>query len=198
MTDMLKAVATALIIAGGIARTAAAGPLEDGLVAAEHRDYATAIRLLGPLAEQDNPDAQYHLGVAYEYGYGVTRDHAAAASWFRKAANQGLAAAQLSLGVLYENGVGVPQDFASAVSWYRKAAEQGNTGAQLNLGVMYENGWGVAQNYVVAHMWFSLAAAMGDGDAARNRDISAAKMTSEQIAEARRLAREREPKFTSR
>jgi len=84
------------------------------------------------------------------------------------------------------------------VSWYRKAAEQGNTAAQLNLGVMYQNGWGVAQNYVTAHMWFTLAAAVGDGDAARNRDISAAKMTSEQIAEARRLAREWAPKSTSR
>jgi uncharacterized protein len=195
---MLKAAAAALIIAAGLARTATAGPLEDGLVAAEHGDYAAAVRLWRPLAEQGNPDAQYNLAVAYQYGHGVTRDHAAAVSWFQKAANQRLPGAQLSLGVLYENGVGVPQDFAIAVSWYRKAAEQGNTAAQLNLGVMYENGWGVAQNYVVAHMWFSLAAAAGDGDAARNQDISAAKMTSEQIAEARRLAREWEPKSASR
>jgi len=198
VNDMWKAVAAALIIGAGLARTVTAGPLEDGLVAAEHRDYATAIRLWGLLAEQGNPDAQYNLGVAYAYGHGVTRDHAAAASWFRKAANQGLAAAQLSLGVFYENGVGVPQDFASAVSWYQKAAEQGNPAAQLNLGVMYENGWGVAQNYVMAHMWFSLAAAAGDGDAARHRELSAAKMTSEQIAEAHKLAREWRPRSTSR
>ena len=63
---------------------------------------------------------------------------------------------------------------------------------------MYENGWGVAQNYVMAHMWFSLAAAAGDGDAARNRDISATKMTPEQIADAHKLAREWRPKSTSR
>jgi TPR repeat protein len=195
---MLKAVAAALIIAADLARTVKAGPLDDGLVAAEHRDCATAIRLWGPLAEQGNLDAQYNLGLAYEHGRGVTRDHAAAANWFRKAANQGLAGAQLSLGVLYENGVGVPQDFASAVSWYQKAAEQGNTAAQLNLGVMHENGWGVAQNYIISHMWFSLAAAAGDAGAARNRDISAAKMTSEQIAEAHRLAREWKPRSTSR
>ena len=194
----MLAVAAALIIVAGIARTVVAGPLEDGLVAAEHRDYTTAIRLWGPLAEQGNPEAQYNLGLAYEYGHGVMRDHAAAANWFRKAANQGLVSAQLSLGVLYENGVGVPQDFASAVSWYQKAAEQGNPAAQLNLGVMYENGWGVGQNYVIAYMWFSLAAAMGDGDAARTRDISAAKMASEQIAEALRLAGEWKLKSNSR
>src|SRR5258707_15429468 len=98
MNDILKAAATALIVAAGLARTVTAGPLEDGLVAAEHRDYATAIRLWGLLAEQGNPDAQYNLGVAYAYGHGVTRDHAAPASWFRKAANQGLAPARLSLG----------------------------------------------------------------------------------------------------
>ena len=190
MNNMSKTAASALIVAAGLARTVAAGPLEDGLVAAEHHDYATAIRLWSPLAEQGNPDAQYNLGVAYEYGHGVTRDHTAAAIWFRRAANQGLAAAQLSLGVLYENGLGVSQDFGNAVSWYRMAAEQGNTAAQLNLGVMYANGWGVAQNYIIAHMWFILAAALGDGDAARNRDISAAKMTLEQITEAHRLARE--------
>jgi uncharacterized protein len=195
---MSKAAAAALIIVAGLARTVMAGPLEDGLVAAEHRDYATEIRLWGPLAEQGNPDAQYNLGVAYQYGHGVTRDYAAAASWFRKATNQGLAGAQLSLGVLYEKGVGVPQDFATAVSWYRKAAEQGNTVAQLNVGVMCENGWGVAQNYVIVQIWFSLAAAAGDGDSARNRDMSAAKMTSEQIAEAHRLAHEWEPKSASR
>jgi TPR repeat protein len=197
MNDMLKVAASALIIAASLARTAAAGPLEEGLLAAEHRDYSTATRLWGPLADQGNPDAQYNLGVAYEHCHGVTRDHAAAVGWFRKAANQGLAAAQLSLGVMYESGVGVPQDFTSAVSWYQRAAEQGNTAAQLNLGIMYENGWGVAQNYVTAYMWFSLAAAMGDAEAARNRDIRAAKMTSDQIAAARRLAREWKPTSTS-
>ena len=44
----------------------------------------------------------------------------------------------------------------------------------------------------------SLAAAAGDGDAARDRDMSAAKMTPEQIAEAHRLAREWESKSASR
>ena len=55
------------------------------------------------------------------------------------------------------------------------------------------------QDYVQAHMWFNLAAASsGDDDErerrARNRDATAEKMTSEQIAEAQRLAREWKPK----
>ena len=58
---------------------------------------------------------------------------------------------------------------------------------------MYAEGRGVAQDYVQAHMWFYLAAAQGDAKALKNRDSIAAKMTSAQIAEAQRLAREWKP-----
>jgi hypothetical protein len=51
-----------------------------------------------------------------------------------------------------------------------------------------------AWDYVVAHQWFNLAAATGAKDAKEMRDIVAAKMTSAQIAEAQRLAREWKPK----
>src|SRR5258707_764833 len=196
MNATFKAAVAALILAVGFARSVTGGPLEDALDAAERSDYATAIRLWRPLADKGEVEAQYNLGVMYDKGQGVTRDYAIAVSWFRKAADQGFAAAQLSLGIMYENGLGVPQEFTTAVNWYRRAADQGNTAAQLNLGVMYDNGWGVAQNYVIAHMWFGLAAAMGDRDAARSRDITAAKLTPAQLAETQRLAREREPKAT--
>jgi len=39
------------------AAIAAAGPLEDADAAVKKRDYATAVRLLRPLAEQGNPNA---------------------------------------------------------------------------------------------------------------------------------------------
>ena len=58
---------------------------------------------------------------------------------------------------------------------------------------MYALGLGVPQDYVHAHMWISLAAAQGDADAVNNRDIVAAKMTPDQIAEAQKLAREWKP-----
>ena len=196
MNVTFKAAVAALVLTVAFARSVAAGPLEGASDAAERRDYATAIRLWRLLADKGEVDAQYNLGVMYDKGYGVTWDFTVAVSWFRKAADHGFAAAQLSLGVMYKNGLGVPQEFTTAVNWYRRAADQGNTAAQLNLGVMYDNGWGVTQNHVIAHMWFSLAAAMGDRDAARNRDIAAAKLTSAQLAEAQRLAREREPKST--
>jgi hypothetical protein len=59
---------------------------------------------------------------------------------------------------------------------------------------MHYSGKGIPQDYVVAHMWLNLAAARGNANALRNRDIAAKKMTSAQIAEAQRLAREWKPK----
>ena len=115
-----------------------------------------------------------------------------------KAAEQGDAVAQFNLGVMYYGGEGVPQDYEEALRWYKLAAEQGYAVAQGNLGSSYSKGEGVTQDYVLAHMWYNLATSQLSGEdretAVRNRDIIAEKMISEQLAEARRLAREWEPK----
>jgi len=92
----------------------------------------------------------------------------------------------------------VPQDYQEAFRWSRSAAVQGYASAQNNLGVMYRKGQGVAQDYIQAHLWYNLAASeLTDDDrerAVKNRDLMAEKMTSEQIVEAQRLAREWKPK----
>ena len=59
---------------------------------------------------------------------------------------------------------------------------------------MYLNGEGLPIYYILAHMWFDLAAAQGNEDAIKNLDIVAADMTSDQITEAQKLAREWKPK----
>jgi len=46
---------------------------------------------------------------------------------------------------------------------------------------------------VQAHKWFDLAVARGSAEARTNREIVAAKMRPEQIAEAQRLARKWNP-----
>ena len=147
-------------------------------------------------ALQGDADAQYMLGFMYDIGIiWAEQDYAAASSWYRKAAEQGHAAAQNSLGEMYDKGQGVAQDYGVAVSWYRTAADKGYDVAQYNLGSMYYQGKGVAQDYVQAHKWFNLAGAgakdaKARDNAARSRDIVAAKMQAAQIAEAQRLASE--------
>jgi TPR repeat protein len=91
---------------------------------------------------------------------------------------------------MYDEGQGVAQDYKEAVRWYKLAAAQGNAKAQFNLGISYAKGEGVAQDYLRAHMWLNLAAIGGDADAVKSRDITARKMTPQQIAEAQKLARE--------
>ena len=182
------------LLVSGAAAPAVAGPLEDADAAYDRGDYATALRLWRPLAEQGYANAQFALGIVYANGQGVPQDYAAAVLWFRMAAKQGDDRAQFNLGTMYDKGKGVPQNYATAVSWYREAAEQGHVKAQFNLGTMYDNGEGVPQDYVQAHVWFNLSAAQGDANATKSRDIVAAKMTPAQIAEAQRLAREWRPK----
>ena len=72
---------------------------------------------------------------------------------------------------------------------------QGDAEAQANLGVMYARGEGIPQDYVQAYKWFYLAAATSTEKevrdrAVQSRDIVAARMTSAQLAEAQKLARD--------
>jgi len=89
----------------------------------------------------------------------------------------------------YERG-----DYETALREWRPLAELGDADAQNNLGVIYSFGLGVAYDYVQGHLWLSLAAAQGQEEARKYRDLVEKKMSSEQIAEAQRLAREWKPK----
>ena len=141
---------------------AAGADFNDGLQSYYRMSFSKALATWRPLAEDGHPKAQYQLGVMYYYGEGV------------------------------------PQDYNKAAEWYERAAEGGDADAQFNLGLMYAHGIGVEQDYLSAHVWFNLAAtvyakrnretwAIQDPKlAARNRDWSLSKLTTTQIAEARR------------
>ena len=101
---------------------AVAGPLEDGIQAYHQEEYATAYRLLRPLAEQGNALAQVNVGILFGAGLSVPQDYAEALKWFRKATDQGQADARFSLGIMYKNGEGVPQDYVQAHMWLNLAA----------------------------------------------------------------------------
>ena len=59
MGDLIKAVSVALILPGGLVVPVAAGPLEDATAAYERGDYATALQIIRPLADQGHAEAQY-------------------------------------------------------------------------------------------------------------------------------------------
>jgi uncharacterized protein len=141
-------------------------------------------------AEQGDVYAQFGLGLMYEKGYGVPQDYRQAVKWIKLAAEQGDSDAQYNLGDKYTKGQGIPQDYNESVKWFRLAAEQGDKGAQFKLGVMYANGDGVLQDYVMAHMYWNIAAVNGHKNSIKNRGIVEEDMSSSQIAEAQKLARE--------
>ena len=130
-TGFVIGIAVAFVIAGA----ATAGPFEDGVAAHEHGDYARALRLLRPLAEQGNATAELHLGSMYHEGEGVPQDYAEAAKWFRKAAEQGTVAAQLKLSLMYDEAITAHErgDYETALREFLPLAEQGEAHASRSI-----------------------------------------------------------------
>ncbi|WP_455206144.1 ankyrin repeat domain-containing protein, partial [Kaarinaea lacus] len=142
-----------------------AGSLKQAEQAYKNGDYAKAISIWRPLANQGNPEAQNLLGEMYRKGRGVKRDFKKAEFWYSKSANKGYAEAQYNLASLYRTGKGIKKDSKKAALWFKKAAEQNHIKAQYNIAVMYENGWGVDKNLEQAALWYKKSAAQGNKSA---------------------------------
>lgn len=115
-------------------------PLEAVQSALGRQDYKGAVKLLQPLVEEGNADAQTVLAMLYENGLGVEQDLAKAVELYGKAAEQGQAGAQLNLADMLVIGRGADQNLDKAIGWYRKAAEAGGADAFFRLGMMLQEG----------------------------------------------------------
>jgi len=105
-----------------IAVPAGAQSLEERMKGAagayERKDFAAALAVWRPLAEQGNAEAETLLGAMYWSGEGVLRDHKQAAYWYLRAANRGYARAQNDIGFMYGFGEGIPpKDNIQAYKW---------------------------------------------------------------------------------
>jgi TPR repeat protein len=164
----------------------------DGVKTNTHEE----VQWLRKAAEQGLAQAQLDLGLCYLYGEGIDRNTVEAVHWIQKAAEQNLASAQYELGKCYFEGHGVTKDIEDGLAWTKKAAEQGFVLAEERLARSYLTGEGIGKDYVQAYKWYDLAAAQGT-DMEDDVRVSLAKvatlMTTEQIAEAQRLAHEFKP-----
>ena len=120
----------------------------------EDEDLPLALKLLEPLLERNDPEAQYLMGSLYRQGKGVTKSVERANSLLDLAVGQGNADALAYKGYMYEYGDGVPQDLLKAFGAYESAAKQGNESAQVSLAEMLANGKGVVRNTSLATYWF--------------------------------------------
>ena len=139
--------------------------MSEAVAAYDRGDYATALRLLQPLANSGDAGSQFGLATMYDEGKGVPQNYAEAVKWYRKAADQGYAMAQNNLGGMYGEGKGVPLDYVEAHKWSNLAASR-----------------------------YPASEADERNGAIQNRDNAAALMTPQQLAEAQKLAREWKPK----
>jgi len=159
---LIYAVALAMAL---VAATAMPGLAQDDQDAADaastafnNGDYAGALKIWQPKADQGDPDAMTNIGVLYYYGLGVSRSQQKAAEWYEKAAQLGFVQAQYDLANLYYDGSGVDRDRKQAARWYTAAAQGGHARAQYYLAQMYESGEGVEENQETALQWYQKAA----------------------------------------
>ena len=171
-----------------------AGPQEEVSIAVAiiTDDNNGAIKLLRPLAEAGDIDAQYLLGRLLL----GEKDKSKSSTWLQRAANKGHASAQARLaGLMFGE-----KNYVKAGQWLRRAAAQGQPYGQLLLGGAYTLGLGVPQNYSEAHKWLNLAASQFPPDskernsAEEQRDQVETHMSPTEIAAARDAARDWSPK----
>ncbi|MBY0431630.1 MAG: sel1 repeat family protein, partial [Rhodospirillales bacterium] len=163
--------------AAPLAATIAASPpaapaLDQGRIAFERGDHATAASILKPLAEQGQAEAQYLLGRILAAGRGLRLDYKDAYSWYAKAAVQGHAKGTCRAALLKAHGQGVTKDKAQAgqacipaTFQVRAAAEQGDADAQALLGTLLLEGIGLDSNDSQALTWLRKAADQGQAGA---------------------------------
>lgn len=92
------------------------------------------VSLLRARAREDDPGAQYELGLRYTEGDGVPASDATAHRWLLRAADAGHADAMAAVGRCLHDGAGVAVDLVAAGRWYERAIEAGSEIALADLG----------------------------------------------------------------
>jgi TPR repeat protein len=139
-------------------------------------------------ASNGSAEAQFELGIMFEYGKGVAQDDAMAARWYEKAAAQQFTEAQYRLAVLYDNGWGMKTDKKKAFRLFEAAAKSGHELAQHDLAMMYFGGTGTPKNLVQAYKWLQIAVLNGSSLMQKHINRISAQMTSDEIDYANYLA----------
>lgn len=145
--------------------TVQAAELEDGFQAFKSGNYEQALRSWLPIAEKDNADAQYNLGILYQRGLGVEKNPKTAFIWYKRASANGHTDAMYNLGIMYNKGRVVYRSPKDAIKWWKKSAELGNAEAQFNIAVEYFYGRNMGKDVPKAIVWWKKSARQGNKSA---------------------------------
>lgn len=121
-------------------------------------NYVEAEALWSELAESNDANAQYALGIMHLRREAQKSTDKKAFGYFVDAAKQQHLASIFNLGVAYWEGRGVRRQPEKAMNWWEIAAERQDAGAQYNLGLGYYIGQGRKQDNNKAGYWIQQAA----------------------------------------
>ncbi len=132
------------------------------------RENGTEAGLMSALrerAEDGDPDAQFAIGLAAQYGVGAMRSYDEAIEWYSKAVSQDHPLALHKMGVRYMLGSDVPMSGSKAIELFKKASDLGLAEASKEIAWMYSTGTGVTYSKQEAFKWSLKAAEQGDPEA---------------------------------
>lgn len=114
-------------------KSAESGHLDAALSAARiyasQGDEENSFKMQSIAAELGSIEASYNLGLAYEYGLGVSKDLALAIEHYEISAEGGLAIAMRQLAMLYWRGEGSEPNISLSKTWLEKAVTAGDVKA---------------------------------------------------------------------
>lgn len=109
-----------------------------------------------PLAEADDPVAQYYLASVFMFPTNNKEpDTESADKWMSRSAENGYGRAQFYMASIYKYRS--EEDVEKAIYWYTKAAESGVVPAPLELADMYHHGVGTNIDGRKAIYWYEYA-----------------------------------------
>ncbi|MEM8800065.1 MAG: SPOR domain-containing protein [Pseudomonadota bacterium] len=162
--------------------------LRDGVRFYQQGDYAAALKLWLPLADEENPNALFNLGQLYRLGRGVVPDQGRAIHYYRRAAKLGHVWAMGNLGTMLYFSEEPTRKREEAIEWWQRAAENGDNRAQYMLGIAHFNGDDVERDWVKAYAWMTLAEEGELPEATSARMDMSEYVSRDEIAAARALA----------
>ena len=131
--------------------------LASGIAAYDAKNFSMAYQLLAPLANNDNDEALWRIGMMQSYGLGMIQNSSLGVETFEKAATHGNGMALHMLGVAYMNGEGVEKNLDTAISYFEKGVEAGMQGSAFSLSVIYSD---MKNDNTKAEEWINIGNAM--------------------------------------
>lgn len=88
------------------------------------QDWKKAVKMLQSSSDKGNPDAQWELGLLYEYGNHVDKDEAKAFELYSRSADSGNPMGLYLVAHCYQHGIAVTEDHAKSDELYAKSLSE--------------------------------------------------------------------------